>query len=400
MDHVTYVGLDVHKNEHTVAVYAPGCREPEVFTVTNQVPEIRRMAKRLLERAGGPVVACYEAGVLGFSLKRQLDGLGLACRVIAPSLTPVRPGQRVQTDPRDARMLGEYLRAGLLTEVQAPDERQESVRGLCRWREAAQGALGQVRHQVLKFLLCRGMVYREGSHWTQRHQRWLSSLRFSEALDQEVFTEMRLEMEHRQEQVETLDRRMEEVAAEDPYRQPVGCLCCLRGFQTVTALSIVAELYGFQRFGTGRELMSYLGLTSSEMSSGLTERKGRITRAGNRRVRRLLVEAAWHQIRDPMTSKALAKRREGQPAWAVHVAQKAQSRLHRRYWRLVHAGKVPTKAVVAVARELAGVIWAMLRLKERAVPAEELAGEGAAQPAAAESRPTEAAVVEETNGKR
>lgn len=367
MDHVTYVGLDVHKNEHAVAVYAPGCQEPEVFTVKNQPLEIRRIAKRLLGRASGPVVACYEAGVLGFSLKRQLEGLGLSCRVIAPSLTPRRPGQRVQTDHRDARGLGEYLRAGLLTEVQAPDERQESVRGLCRWREAAQGALLQVRHQVLKFLLRHGMVYTQGEHWTQRHQRWLSEVRFSEALDQEVFTEMRREMAHRQEQVETLDRRMEEVAGGEGYREPVGWLRCMRGFGMVTALSLVAELHGIERFGTGRKLMSYLGLTPSESSSGLTEHKGGITKAGNARVRRLLIEAAWHQTRDPVTSKALLKRREGQPAWAVRLAQKAQGRLHRRYWRLVYQGKLPTKAVVAVARELAGFVWAMLCLKERAV---------------------------------
>ena len=372
MDDTTYVGLDVHKNEHTVAVYAPGSREPEVFVVTNTPAALRKLARKLLGKASGPVEACYEAGVLGFSLQRRLEAFGLTCRVIAPSLIPVQPGQRICTDRRDAKKLGAYFRAGMLTEVHPPDELQESVRELCRWRQAMQRDLLRVRHQVLKFLLRRGVAYDGGkTHWTQKHHRWLRTVKLAEALDQEVYTEMLVELEHRGRRLEELDRRLEEVAASEAYREPVGWLRCLRGFQTVTALSIVAELHGIERFGSGRELMSYLGLVPSEDSSGLTERKGGITKAGNGRVRRLLVEAAWHQRHVPVTSKELGRRRKGQPAWAVKLAERAQHRLHRRYWRLVHQGKLPSKAATAVARELAGFVWAMLRLRDQSIGPEE-----------------------------
>ena len=389
MDNATYVGLDVHKNEHTVAVYAPGSTEPEVFAVNNAPAGIRKLARKLLGEACGPVEACYEAGVLGFSLQRQLQALGLTCRVIAPSLIPRRPGQRICTDRRDAQQLGAYLRAGMLTEVHPPRQREESVRDLCRWREAAQRDLLRVRHQVLKFLLRRGVAYEGGkTHWTSRHHQWLRTVGFAEALDQEVFTAMLLELEHRRQRVEELDRRLGEVAVEEPYRQAVGWLCCLRGIKTVTALSVAAELHGFQRFGSARELMSYLGLVPSENSSGLTQRKGRITKSGNGRVRRLLVEAAWHQVRVPVTSKELARRRQGQPAWAVKLAETAQRRLHRRYWRLVHQGKLPAKAATAVARELAGFLWGMLRLREQSAgPEADDAVEE--QAATAESRPAQ-----------
>ena len=368
MDNTTFVGLDVHKNEHVVAIYAPGAQEPEVFSVSNRPEQIRKLAQRLLAKAPGPVVACYEAGVLGFSLKRQLESWKVPCRVIAPSLIPVRPGQRVVTDDRDARDLGEYLRGGMLTEVAAPDEAQEGVRDLCRWRGSAQRDLLRVRHQVTKFLLRRGLVYHDGAHWTGKHHQWLRVQTVPDAVGQEVYKEMLVELEHRVEQVKALDVRMEEVAGQAPYREPVGWLCCLRGFKTVTALSIVSEPYGIERFGSARQLMSYLGLTPSVMSSGLSTVHGGITKAGNVRVRRLLVEASWHQMHSPTTSRVLAKRREGQPAWAVTVAKKAQMRLHRRYWSLVHKGKSPGKAVTAVARELVGFVWAMLRLKDQAAP--------------------------------
>ena len=381
MNNTTFVGMDVHKNEHVVAVYTPGTEEPEVFSVSHRPAEIRKLAQRLLGLAPGPIVACYEAGVLGFSLKRQLEGWKIPCRVIAPSLIPVQPGQRVQTDYRDARKLGWYLRAGMLTEVQAPDEAQEGVRDLCRWRHSAQRDLIRVRHQVTKFLLRLGLVYRDGSHWTGKHHQWLRVQKVADPVGQEVYEAMLVELDHRQERVKGLDVRMEEVARQAPYREPVGWLCCLRGFKTVTALSIVSELYGIERFGTAGGLMSYLGLTPSVMSSGLSTVHGGITKAGNVRVRRLLVEASWHQMHSPVTSRVLAQRREGQPAWAVTVAKKAQMRLHRRYWSLVHKGKSPGKAVTAVARELVGFVWAMLRLKDPAAP-----GENAAAPRARKGR--------------
>jgi hypothetical protein len=160
-----------------------------------------------------------------------------------------------------------------------------------------------------------------------------------------------------------LDQELAGVGQEDPYRQPVGWLRCFRGIDTVTAVTLVAELFGIERFDSPRQLMSYLGLTPSEDSTGDKVRKGPITKAGNRRVRRLLVEASWHQTQLPRVGKALAARRREQPLWAITLADRAMRRLHRRYWHLVHKGKSPSKAVTAVARELVGFVWAGLRLQ-------------------------------------
>ena len=361
-DSISYVALDAHKKDHKVAALFPGSNEPAEWTVRNVPREIKRMVRRIHKRAGGPVRFCYEAGVCGFALQRQILAAGdeVECMVVAPSLIPVRPGSRIKTDRRDARKLVELLRAGLLTEVYPPNPREEAVRDLCRCREAAKADLLRARHRLSKFLLRRGMVYQSGGQWTQRHFAWLRSLRFDQPLDREIFAEYVAEVDRRKGRVEALDRRMEEVSQEDPYREPVGWLRCFRGIETVTALTIVAELHGFGRFSSPRELMSYLGLVPSEFSSGDSQQQGGITKAGNRRVRRLLIEAAWHQRNVPVTSKTLRKRREGQPAWVVAIAERAQKRLHQRYWRLVNRGKAPTKAVTAVARELSGFIWSVL----------------------------------------
>ena len=367
-DCTTHVGLDAHKKEHKVAMLLPDSDSAQQWTVKNERLELKRMVRRIQRLAPGPVVFCYEAGVCGFALKRQIEAHGVECKVIAPSLIPVKPGQRIQTDRRDAKKLAFYQRAGVLTEVHPPNEREESVRDLCRLREAAQRDLVRIRHQVSKFLLRRGIVYREGRHWTDRHLRWLRSVKFDLQLDEEVFTGYLAELDHRTERVKVLVQRVEQVAQEPPYKEPVGWLRCFRGIETVTAMTIVAELHGFERFRSPRELMSYLGLTPSEDSSGQKERKGGITRAGNGRVRRVLIEASWHQRHRPVTSKALRKRREGQPERVIRIAERAQRRLHRRYRDLVWKGKAPTKAVTAVARELVGFLWAALYLRGQDPP--------------------------------
>lgn len=364
-DSTTYVGMDAHKKEHKVAMLLPGSDSPQEWVVKNELREIRRMVRRVKKQAPGPIVVGYEAGVCGFALKRQIDTGGVDCKVIAPSLIPIQPGQRIQTDRRDARKLASYLRAGVLTEVHPPNEQEESVRDLCRCRQAAQRDLLRIRHQLSKFLLRRAMIYHQGRHWTDRHLRWLRGVRFGQPVDEEVFAEYLAELDHRMGRLAALDQRLEQIAEESPYKQPVGWLRCFRGIDTVTAMVIVAELHGFERFGSPRELMSYLGLTPSEDSSGQRERKGGITKAGNSRVRRVLIEASWHQRHRPVTSQALRRRRAGQPEWVIGIAKRAQRRLHRRYWRLVHKGKLPTKAATAVARELAGFLWAVLYLKGR-----------------------------------
>ena len=374
-DSITYVALDAHKKEHKVAILLPGSDTIEEWVVKNQSREIKRMVKRIRKRVFGPIRFCYEAGVCGFALQRQITSAAenIQCLVIAPSLVPVKPGERIKTDRRDARKLVQLLRAGLLTEVHPPNEQEEAVRDLCRCRQAAQEDLLRARHQLLKFLLRRAFIYQEGGHWTEKHLRWLRGLKFDQAVDQEVFTYYLTELEHRRDRVKALDQSLAEVAQQEPYQEPVGWLRCFRGIDTVTALTIVAELHGFERFTSPRQLMSYLGLTPSEDSSGDNQRQGAITKAGNSRVRRLLIEASWNQRYLPTVSKTLRKRREGQPQWVVEIADRAQQRLHRRYMRLIHKGKTPGKAVTAVARELVGFIWSVLYPQ-----AKEITGENAA----------------------
>jgi transposase len=366
-DSTTYVALDTHKKEHAVALLLPGVDDPEVWTIPNTKRDVRRMVRRILARAPGRVMFCYEAGVCGFALQRQIEAAGAACEVIAPSLVPVQAGKRIKTDRRDARNLAKMFRAGMLTEVHPPTEEEESIRDLCRCREAAQRDLMRIRHQLSKFLFRRGWIYQAGTQWTQKHLDWIARIRFDRARDQWMLSAYSLELEHRQERVRSLTRAVEEAAANSPWREQIGWLRCFRGIDTLTAVTILSELHGVGRFDSPRQLMSYLGLTPSEDSSGDKDRKGSITKAGNRRVRRVLVEASWHQARAPRVSAALRKRREGQPAWVIEVADRAMKRLHDRYWRLVHRGKLPTTAATAVSRELCGFLWAVLHLKERSV---------------------------------
>lgn len=385
---ITQVALDAHKKEHKVAMLLPGRDEPEEWTVANERREIRRMVRRVKKRSGGPVRFCYEAGVCGFALQRQIEAEGVACMVVAPSLVPVKPGDRVKTDRRDARKLARLSRAGMLTEVHPPTEPEESVRDLCRCREGAQRDLTRIRHQLSKFLLRRGLIYSEGKQWTQKHVRWVGALEFEHPQAQRVFTDYVQELDRRSERLRTLEQALTEVAAEPAYKDRVGWLCCLKGVKTITAMTVLSELHGFERFTSARGLMSYLGLVPSESSSGESRRQGGITKAGNCRVRRVLIEAGWHQGRSAVTSKALRRRRAGQPAWAVAIAERAQRRLYRRYWGLTRKGKSPQKAVTAVARELAGFIWCILCVPHAAESEEASAAPAAPEKVSSERRST------------
>jgi transposase len=302
----------------------------------------------------------YEAGPCGYTLQRQLLKEGIATDVVAPSLIPVKPGERIKTDRRDARKLAAAARAQMLTAVRPPTEDEEAVRDLCRCREDAREDLTRARHRLNKFLMRRGFVYRVGKNWTQRHRQWLRSLKFEDVATRTVFEDY-LIVEQGEERIRSLESRLEEIAQEDPYRERVGWLCCFRGIKTVTAMTILAELHDFRRFDDPRRLMSYLGLVPSEHSSGERTRRGAITKAGNSHVRRVLVEAAWHYRHRPSVGATLRRRREGQPREVIAVADRAQRRLYRRFHRLVLAsGKPSQKAIVAVARELVGFLWAAL----------------------------------------
>lgn len=358
----SYVGLDVHQDSIQVCVLSGCGTGSEEFRVGGDGRGVSRLVRRL-KKLGGEVQCAYEAGPTGYALQRHLELEGLGCLLAAPSLIAVQPGARVKTDRRDARKLAEQLRAGMLTPVRPPSPSQEAVRDLCRCREDAREDLMRARHRLSKMLLRRGLVYRAGQNWTHKHRRWLLSLAWEHAAEGAVFGDYLQAIEHLEERLRGLEAALEEQAAADPYREPVAWIRCFRGFDTVNAMTVVAELFDAERFRSPRQLMAYLGLVPSEHSSGATRRQGGITKSGNRHVRRVVINAAWHCRHRPRVGVALRKRREGQPKAIIALADRAQQRLHQRFYRLLLGrAKPPQKAVVAVAREMVGFLWAVLVL--------------------------------------
>jgi len=365
---ITHVAMDTHKKQHQVAWVHPDTGEIQEFAVANTPQEIGRMIKKIRKQARGEIHVCYEAGICGFVLKRRMEKLGCVAKVIAPSLVWRKPGDRVKTDRRDARKLLSQFTAGQLTEVYAPDPAQEADRELTRCRENAQTDLKRARQRLNSLLIRHGYIYLEGSYWTGKHAQWLQGLVFDQPKLRTVFDEYAVEIEHCLERVQSLDKQVESLAQSDRYRSAVGALRCMRGIDTLTAITLLTEIFEFGRFDSPRALMAYLGVTPSEDSSGESRRPGAITKTGNRRVRRILTEAAWHYRHPYAVSKTLKLRRKDQPVWAVDLADRAAKRLYRRYRHLTERGKASPTAIMAVVRELAGFVWAMLRQLQQPAP--------------------------------
>ena len=275
-------------------------------------------------------------------------------------------GRPCEDDRRDARKLAELFRAGLLTGVTPPTPAEEAARDLCRCRDDIKVNLKRARQRLGTFLLRRGLVWRGPRLWGWAHRQWLRGLAFEHAAAQQVFDHYLLAVEQLEAQGATVDTQLATLAEREPYHTPVGWLRCFRGIDTVTALTLVTELYAFHRFTHPRQLMAYLGLVPSEHSSGATRHRGGLTKTGNPHVRRIVVEAAWHYRHRPGVSAKVRARRTAQPRWAVALADKAQHRLCRRYARLVARGKPTTKVIGAIAGELVGFLWAALYLREHA----------------------------------
>jgi transposase len=357
----TYVGVDAHKKDLFIAMLIGDQTTPVTWTVPNEPNAVRRLVRKLEREAPGPVRVCYEAGPCGYALQRQMTTARVSCQVIAPALIPRKPGERIKTNRRDARKLAELLRAGLLTEVRPPTLEEEAVRDLCRARDDAREDLQRGRHRLGKLLLRRGLHYSGGRNWTQGHRRWIDGLTWAQPAERVVVDDYQLAIEQLESRLSDLDARLTDIAQTEPYREPVGWLRCFRGIDTLTAILILAELHDFRRFQSPRALMAYLGLVPGEDSSGEKQRRGRITRTGNALVRRLLVETAWHYQHRPTVGVALKRRRKGQPGRVIAIADKAQQRLCRRFRRLMEQHKPAPKVAVAIARELAGFLWAALQ---------------------------------------
>jgi len=355
-----FVGLDVHKDSISVAVFEDTAREPRFTnTIRNELGAVRQLFGRL--KKDGEVYAAYEAGSCGFVVHRWLKAMGIDCEVIAPSLIPVRTGDRVKTDRRDAEKLARLLRAGELTAIRVPTEDEEVLRDLVRCREDAREDSRRDKHRLMKFLLRHGHVYDQGRHWTEVHWRWLRAQRLEQPKAQDVFLDYLARLEGTLSHVKLLDARIARAAEEPAYQPRIARLRCLRGVDTLIAVTLVAEICDFNRFEHPRQLMAFVGLVPSEHSSGGSRRTGGITKAGNGHVRKMLVEASWQYRHPPRKSPTIKARWRGQPEDVVAHAYKAQDRLHRRFFRLTSRGKPSQVAVIAVARELCGFIWAVAR---------------------------------------
>jgi transposase len=286
-------------------------------------------------------------------------GKGIDCAVAAPSLTPRKPGERIKTNRRDARKLAELHRAGVLTLIVVPDRRQESVRDLMRARDDARKNVMSARHRLSKFLLRHGLRFREASSWGPKHWRWIRSIVMPEAYEQVVLVEYIVALDARLDELHRLDELVREAAQEADYAPLVAQLCVLRGIDVLSAMTILTELGDLRRFCSAHQVMAAVGLVPSEYSTGDKTRRFSITKTGNAHVRHVLLQAAWQYQHVPRNGASIRKRRSNQPLELIEIAKKADQRLYRKYWRMTSRGKRSTVTVTAVARELAGFVWAV-----------------------------------------
>jgi transposase len=358
-DYSIWVGIDDSADQLDVAVLHGNEVLPRhEFQVINDAQGRGKLLKKL-KSLTGEVRCVYEAGVNGYHLYRLFQRHGIACDVVAPALTPRKPGDRVKTNKRDARKLASLHRSAELTSILVPKEEQEALRDLMRAREDALEDLQRMRHRLGGFLLRRGLRYRAGKAWTKGHLKWLEGLSFEHMHFQEVLNEYRLALDDAAERLKRFEARVEEIAKQGPCKKLAGFLMALRGVKAVTAMTIIAESVDLKRYLNAPGYMDAIGLVPSEYSTGDKRRQGSITKTGNAHLRRVLVESAWHYRWAPGLSKAMKKRRTGLPPEILAIVRKADQRLHTKYTRLVNKGKLSKIAAVAVARELAGFIWAI-----------------------------------------
>lgn len=361
MSNVRFIGLDVHAETIAVAVAEPTGEVRSVGVIPNRPESVRRLMKKL--EVGGPLRVCYEAGPTGYVIYWQLAAMGIPCEVVAPTLVPVKPGDRVKTDRRDALKLARSYRAGELTAVWVPDSAHEALRDLVRAREAAKKDQLRARHRLGKFLLRHGRRPPTGvKAWTQTHLTWVTrDVHFEHPAQEATLLDYVHEVDHVASRLARLERAIDEAVktAAPGMRTVIAALQALRGVALVSAVTIVAEVGTLARFARPRQLMGYSGAVASEHSSGARIRRGAMTKTGNAHLRRVIIEAAWAYRHRPSVGATLRKRQATVDEQVIAIAWKAQHRLHARYRSLTARGKSPQSAVTAVGRELLGFIWAI-----------------------------------------
>lgn len=352
----THLGLDVHRDSISVAVLPPEAETPEVDKVFNDTDSVRRLVARL----GDPTVlrACYEAGPTGYGLHRQLLSLGVRCDVVAPALIPRAAGDRVKTDTRDARRLARLHRMGELVAIRVPTEAEEGVRDLLRAREDLIIDRRRSRQRLSAMLLRHGQVFRDGDAWTLKHLEWLTSRRFSDRAVQATYDRYRAVATVRDADVAAVDADLQPWFDHELFHERASRLAAYRGIDQLGALTLVTEVCDWRRFSSAHHHMSFCGLVPSEHSSGNTTWRGGLTKTGNTHVRRQLIESAWAYQHPARVTKPIARRQEGVHPDTVARAWKAQLRLTRRFKTLAARKQSRNVVVAAIARELAGFLWA------------------------------------------
>lgn len=351
-----HLGLDVHKNTISVGVLEPGEQVPRTDKISSDPDAVRHLIARFEEPAR--LRACYEAGPTGYELARQLRSLGVACEVIAPSLIPIAPGDRVKTDKRDCQRLARLHRAGELVAIRVPTVAEEAVRDLCRARADMVIDQTRARHRLGKFLLRHGRVWRDGDNWTLKHQAWIAALRFEDAALTTTFEHYRATLSAREAAVASIEADLVGWFTRAPFTAPVARLSAYRGITQMGALTLASEVCDWRRFPAAGAFMGFCGLVPSEYSSGERTRRGHITHAGNLHLRTQLVESAWAYKSRPAVGAVIARRQLGLPPEVIARAWAAQLRLTGRFRRLDARKSSRNVVVTAIARELAGFVWA------------------------------------------
>jgi transposase len=359
-----HIGLDVHKETIAVAVARAGRDAPESWgEIPNKPNVVAKLAARLHQEFDGEVLLfCYEAEPCGYTLYRQLLSLRHDCQVVAPSLIPKKPGERIKTDRLDALKLSRHLRAGNLTAVWVPDEEQEAIRDLTRARDDMKGQECKARQQLNAFVLRHGYSWpAKKKRWNQAHYNWLEAIRYEQHYLQIVLQEYIDAVKAATQRVADMTDQMMQLLPNWSLGPVVESLVALRGIDKLSAMVLLAELGDISRFDSPKQLMSYLGLVPSEHSSGGRRRQGSITKTGDGHARRTLVESAWSyrfQARQAMHLKRKARDASDD---AKAIAWRAQKRLCGHYRTLTQAGKNTKLVCVAIARELVGFIWDIVR---------------------------------------
>jgi len=354
-----YIGMDVHKDSVQMAVFEESGEEPIYERRVNNdtsllLKEVTRYSLR------GVTEVAYESGSCGYVIYRAMERAGITCHVLPANKVAKKRDDRIKTDKRDARLIGRELRSQNIRPISVPDESDEATRDLLRCREDVGGDLRRVKQRLLKFLVRHGYDYPgSGNKWTLKHWKWMDMLQFRNEHERVVYEEYRSQIRALEERLARLSRQAEETAESPRYKAAVSRLRAFKGIDYIIALAVICEIGDFMRFANAKAFMSYLGFVPSENSSGGKRNQGGITKAGNGHLRKLLIEGAWHYTRNDRTGKRLQQRRQSSPIDAIDAADRALHRLYKKYIRLVMKGKHKNVAVTAVARELAGFVWAV-----------------------------------------